>query len=64
MQPCNKFMIGQRVILTQRGGVQEIGTVVPSETGVTHGVWVMSPTRGYASDYAEGNVRPLPNGQL
>ena len=59
-----KFMVGQRVILTQLGGVKEIGIVVPSETGITHGVWVMSPIRGYASDYAEHNVQPLPNGQL
>ena len=58
------FMIGQRVILTQGGGIKEIGTVVPSETGITQGVWVMSPTKGYASDYATENVKPLPNGQL
>lgn len=59
-----KFMIGQRVILTGKGGVKEIGVVVPSETGVTHGVWVLSPTRGYASDYAESSIEPLPEGQL
>lgn len=60
----NKFMVGQRVILTGRGGVKEIGTVVKSETGVTHGVWVFSPTNGYSSDYALSSVSPLPNGWL
>lgn len=60
----NEFMVGQRVILTGTGGVKEIGIVVPSETGVTNGVWVMSPTKGYPSDYAVHNVKPLPNGQL
>ena len=58
-------MIGQRVILTGLGGVQEIGTVVPSDTGHTSfGVWVFSPTKKYASDYAETSIKPLPNGQL
>ena len=60
-----KFMIGQRVILTLQGGEKEIGKVVISETGnTTFGVWVFSPTRNYASDYAIHNVDPLPNGQL
>ena len=59
-----KFMVGQRVILTGRGGAQEIGLVVTSETGITHGVWVYSPTLGYASDYAIDNIQPLPNNQL
>lgn len=59
-----EFMIGQRVTLTLEGGTKEIGNVVPSETGVTRGVWVYSPTRGYASDYDKHNVEPLPNGQL
>lgn len=58
------FMIGQRVVLTGLGGVKEIGTVVKSETGFTQGVWVFSPSKNYASDYATHNVKPLPNGQL
>lgn len=56
----HNFMIGQRVLL----GKNEIGTVVRSETGFTRGIWVMSPSKGYASDYAVHNVKPLPNGQL
>jgi len=52
------FMIGQKVILTGSGGIKEIGTVVPSETGNTYGVWVYSPTKKYASDYAVENVQP------
>ena len=59
-----KYLIGQRVILTGRGGIEEIGTVVRSESGITRGVWVFSPTKNYASDYDEHNVKPLPNGQL
>ena len=54
------YMIGQRVILNDF----EIGVVVLSESGTTRGVWVMSPSKGYASDYALHNVKPLPNGQL
>lgn len=55
------YMIGQRVILNGN----EIGTIVTSETGRTHfGVWVFSPSKGYASDYAPTSVKPLPNGQL
>lgn len=53
------FMIGQKVLLTQVGGLKEIGTVVVSETGITHGIWVFSPFRGYASDYSKDNVKPL-----
>ena len=64
MAISHNFMLGQRVILTQHGGQKEIGTVIKSETGVTHGVWVYSPSLGYASDYAPHNVQPLPNGQL
>ena len=55
-----KYLIGQRVILNNA----EIGTVVVSESGVTRGIWIYSPSRGYASDYAFTSVRPLPNGQL
>ena len=56
-----QYLIGQRVILHG----SEIGTVVKSETGKPHfGVWVFSPSRGYASDYALTSVAPLPNGQL
>jgi hypothetical protein len=58
------FRVGQRVVLKYAGGVEEIGTVVPSETGVTNGVWVYSPTKKYACDYALHNVYLLPNGQL
>ena len=59
------FLIGQRVVLTGRGGVKEIGTVTAPETGhIRFGVWVYSPTKGYASDYALHNVEALPNGQL
>jgi len=55
------YFIGQKVLL----GHNEIGTVVKSETGFTHfGIWVYSPSRGYASDYALSSIRPLPNGQL
>ncbi|MND99001.1 hypothetical protein D3C80_913770 [compost metagenome] len=54
------FFIGQRVLVGN-----EIGTVVKSETGrTTFGVWVFLPSRGYASDYALHNVKPLPNGQV
>ena len=56
-------MIGQRVILGQ-GAMKEIGSVVNSETGITRGVWVYSPIKGYASDYAFTNIRPLPDRQL
>ena len=61
-----EYMIGQRVILKGQGGVKEVGTVIPSDTGYTRGVWVYSPSRGYASDYDKNTetVRPLPNGQL
>ncbi|MBW1672115.1 MAG: hypothetical protein JRJ45_00465 [Deltaproteobacteria bacterium] len=61
---AKKFMIGQRVILSGQGGVKEIGTVVPSEPGITNGAWVYSPTKKYASDYDLTNIEPLPNGQL
>ena len=57
----NSYLIGQRVILNG----EEIGVVVKSETGrTTFGVWVFSPSKGYASDYALTSVEPLPGGQL
>jgi hypothetical protein len=57
----NTYLIGQRVILNNK----EIGTVVKSETGKTNfGIWVFSPSKGYASDYATTSIKPLPNGQL
>lgn len=57
----NEYLIGQRVILNNK----EIGTVIESETGRTSfGVWVFSPSKGFASDYALTSVKPLPNGQL
>lgn len=60
-EQSQNFMVGQRVILNNK----EIGTVVRSETGVTHfGIWVYSPTKGFASDYSIDNVKPLPGGQL
>ncbi len=55
-----KYLIGQRVILNR----DEIGIVVVSETGRTNGIWVMSPSRGYASDYSLSSIKPLPGGQL
>lgn len=60
------YMVGQRVILRGTGGTKEIGTVVPPPENLTtfFGVWVMSPTKGYASDYALSSVSPLPNGQM
>jgi len=55
------YLLGQRVILNGK----EIGTVVKPETGGTHfGLWVYSPSKGYASDYALTSVKPLPGGQL
>jgi hypothetical protein len=62
----SQFLIGQRVILTGAGGVQEIGIVVAPERDDPYpfDVWVYSPTKGYASCYAEHNVKPLPNGQF
>ena len=61
---ANNFMVGQRVLLGQ-GCRQEIGKVVRPETrSISFGVWVYSPTKGYASDYALSSVRPLPDGQL
>lgn len=60
-----KKMVGQRVILTRQGGVKEIGTVVPSETGDTpFDIWVFSPSKGYTSCYAFSSIKPLPNGEL
>jgi hypothetical protein len=53
------FMIGQRVIVGN-----EIGRVVPPEHRNMDGVWVFLESRGYASCYAEWNVKPLPGGQL
>lgn len=54
------YLIGQRVLLNK----SEIGTVVISETGHTLGIWVFSPRKKFASDYALHNVQPLPQGQL
>lgn len=57
----NTFLIGQRVLLN---GI-EIGTITrPEHTDTVFGVWVFSPSKGYASDYALHSVKPLPNGQL
>jgi hypothetical protein len=61
----SSYLIGQRVLLNEK----EIGTVEPAPKGtatVTPAgfVWVYSPTGGYASCFAEHNVKSLPNGQL
>ena len=59
----HSFLIGQRVVLNGK----EIGTVVmPEHNGSKNStdVWVFSPSKNYASCYANHNVRPLPNGQL
>jgi hypothetical protein len=54
------YLIGQRVIVNG-----EIGTIVKPEHYQTNfGQWVYLPSRGYASDYALHNIKPLPNGQL
>ncbi len=57
-----EYLIGQRVILNDK----EIGTVViPERLALTpFGVWVFSPSKGYASDYALTSVKPLPGGQV
>jgi hypothetical protein len=56
------YLIGQRVILNDA----EIGIVVisPTEVQAEFGVWVFSPSKGFASDYALHNVKPLPHGQF
>ncbi len=57
------FLIGQRVILNNT----EIGKVVAPENNNSKNptdVWVFSPSRNYASCYANTSVRPLPGGQL
>lgn len=57
-----RYMVGQRVLIYGR----EIGTVLaPPDGQPTHfGIWVYSPSRGYACDFALHNISPLPNGQL
>ncbi len=57
-----EYLIGQRVLLNDK----EIGTVVAPERGqvARFGIWVFSPSKGYASDYALTSVKPLPGGQL
>ena len=37
----------------------EVGTVVRSPTGRTEGIWVFSPSKGFASDYAYSSVEKL-----
>ena len=59
-QMSNNYLIGQRVLLNDR----EIGVIVKPEHDYSNGIWVMSPSRDYASRYAEHNVKPLPGGQL
>ena len=52
------FLINQRVIVGD-----EIGTIIHKEDGpFDH--WVDLPSLGYASSFADKNVKPLPNGQL
>lgn len=58
-----KYLVGQRVLLNK----DEIGTVQPAPPGPdtpSHSLWVYSPIKGFASCYSEGNIKPLPNGQL
>lgn len=58
-----KFLIGQRILLNN----DEIGTIVKPPKGRENKegyAWVFAPSRGYESQYAEHNVKPLPNGQL
>lgn len=60
----SEFMIGQRVIFQ---GV--ICVVCKPETstinkGCAVDVWLDNPERGYKHFADEGNVAPLPNGQL
>ena len=64
----DKLMVGQRVLLNG----EEIGTITTgpkTENGLYNNnnhtyIWVLSPTKGYESQYAIHNVKPLPNGQL
>lgn len=65
------FLIGQRVIVgdeigtVQRGASENVPYVGLRDRGPRDGsVWVHLPSRGYASCYANHNVKPLPNGQL
>ena len=61
-EPQANFFIGQRVLLND----SEIGTVVAAPKGAStrFGIWVRSSSKGYASDYALHNVKPLPGGQV
>ncbi len=56
------YLIGQRVILNN----SEIGVIVKPENNEfdQYRIWVMSPSRGYASAYAYTSIKPLPGGQL
>lgn len=63
------FLIGQRVIvgdeigIVQRGPMMSKGTPPPIMHKEGY-VWVHLPSKGYASQFSEDNVKPLPNGQL
>ena len=60
IQLVDAYYIGQRVIVNG-----EIGTVEVNKSPSIKGChWVFMPSRGFASEYANSNIRPLPNGQL
>ena len=62
-----EFLIGQRVIVgdeigtVQRSGLVVAGGVDDYREGYT---WVFLPSKGWASQYANHNVKALPHGQL
>jgi hypothetical protein len=65
----SKFLIGQRVIVRDEIGTVRRTPTQPSDAPVDRSarpgyVWVFMPSKGYASEYSEDNVEPLPNGQL
>jgi hypothetical protein len=64
----SKFLINQRVIVGDEiGTVQRGASVVKGPPMIDPnpmGVWVHLPSKGYASCFAEHNVKPLPGGQL
>jgi len=51
-----KYIIGQRVLLNNA----EIGTVVYKKNHYSDKTtWVYSPLKGYESEYANHNIKPL-----
>lgn len=61
-----KFFIGQRVLVHDEIGVVQRGSMHPAQNAkLREGyTWVHLPSKGYASEYANHNVRELPGGQL